>query len=609
MTSVTRWWPGTARAGRGTGRGAERSGPAREARAAREASEPRAGRRSRRVAVLLAAAGLLAGVGLSATAAPARADGASMRFRAADRYYIPTANSAPGGDHRFQFEFVATSGQGDNVPVHDVKIAIDVSALAGKVTVGDLGYGCTAGGTDGLVVTCDRGDVNGLDSLTLPLTITPLASAPIGFAADITLTATASDAPSATRVMHAVIGLPHLVTQKLPQVKDLPPGGVASFTPIFGNTGEVTTTHGFQVLFDGSSSLELGGPRYSNCHYSADRSGAFWCQFDQDIAPGTAYTLDRQLSYITTERSMISTVSYLMFPTDTQDSVDLLDPVAGPGYPLTGTGPVLGLTPSTTDGLTEPTGGFGILSDEEADFQAVGGAIKGKPGDVVMLPLGVRNAGPGGFDFIGENPGGGFDVTMPKGVTVLSVFEPDPDGESQEWMCSPGKNAPVYHCKILIPLEVGAVWQFRFQIRIDRAVRGAVGQVKVVPPTKYSIHDTHPADDVAPITVDVAGGTGGATSGGSAGSTAGSTAGSASGSASAGASGGAASASGGIATGGGPASGGTSAGTASGGTQPSGGRLAATGAGGTTLLAGLGAAALLAGGAATAIVAARRRRA
>jgi hypothetical protein len=562
-----------------------------------------------------AAAGLLAGTALLAGAGPARAARADLTFtfRAADRYYIPTAHSAPDGDSRFQFAFVAADHDGPNGgsgdPAHDVKVAIDVSALAGKATVGHLGYGCTAGGAGGLVVTCDRGTLYGIDTVVEPFTLTPLAGTPAGFAADIVLTVTASDAPTATHVMQAVVGRPHLVTQAYPQRNGLLPGSEVAFTPSFGNTGETTTTGGFQVLFSSSGPMALDGPRYSNCHYPADGGwAAFWCGFDQEIAPGTAYAPSRPLSFRTTDTLMQGSVSYLMFPRDTQLTVDLLDPVPGPGYPVTGTGPALGLTPVGLAGLSRNTGGLGVASTQHADFQAVGAVVKGRPGDVVMVPLGVHNAGPGGYDRFGGSPGGGFDVTMPAGLTVLSVYSSDDDGEDVEWLCTPRRNAVVYHCDLRNPLVLGDTYVDRFQVRIDRAVAGAKGQVRVVQPTTVPTRDENRANDVAPITVQV---TGAAASGGASSGTASSGGSASGGTASGGTSGSGGAASGGTSgSSGGTASGGTpgdasSGGTSSGGDSPGGG-LAATGAAGAPMAAGLAATALLAG--AGVVVAVRRRR-
>lgn len=563
---------------------------------------------------MAAAAGLLAGTALLAGAGPARAarPDLTFTFRAADRYYIPTAHSAPDGDSRFQFAFVAADHDGPNGgsgdPAHDVKVAIDVSAFAGKATVGHLGYGCTAGGAGGLVVTCDRGTLYGIDTVVEPFTLTPLAGTPAGFTADIVLTVTASDAPPATHVMHAVVGRTHLMTQEYPRHDGLPPGSAVAFTPSFGNTGEVATTGGFQVLFTTTGPMRLDGPRYSNCHYAGGDLAMFWCGFDQEIAPGTAYAPAAPLSFRTTGSLMQGYVSYLMFPRGTQTAVDLLDPPAGPGYPETGSGPELRLTPVSTTGLTRASGTIEVGSTQHADFQAIGGTVTGRPGQVVLVPLGVHNAGPGGYEEINGNPGGGFDVTMPKGLTVLSVFSADEDGEEHEWMCAPGRNAPSYHCDLRRPLGAGEDFVFRFQIRIDRAVAGAKGQVRVVQPATVPSRDENPANDVAPITVRVTGApaSGGTSSGTTSGTSSGtgSSGGSASGGAASGGTSGTSGSSGGTASGGtsGDAS---SGGTSSGGDSPGGG-LAATGAAGAPMAAGLAAIALLAG--AGVVVAARRRR-
>lgn len=551
----------------------------------------------RRVRAQAATVGLLAAAAMlpAAPGAHAEPQPAGITIHAAGHYYIPTAHSAYDGDSRFQFEYVAFGpGPGGERPeAHNVKVTVDVSAFAGKVRLTDLGYHCTASGAGGLVVTCDRGTVYGLDTVVAPLVIKPLDGATAGFAGDVKLTVTASDAPTATQDVHAVIGRTHLVTQTYEPRKDLAPGSTVSVRPVIGNSGEVASSGGVQVLFLGGD-MDLAGPRYSNCHYSARRSSSFWCEFDQEFTPGTAYTPAAPFSFTLHQSVMEGYVSYLMFPKDTQETLELLYPPSRPNdYPLTGDGPPLTLTAAPLTGLTQNTGQLALTTTQNADLQAVGGTITGKPGDKTEMKLGVRNVGPGTVPYH-QSGHGGFDVTIPAGVTVTSVFGMDPPEDPSGWYCSPGKAARAYHCDLRSDLPAGAFTFFRFEVRIDHAVPGAAGKVVVDQPTAPANHDPDPSNDVAPLLVKVTGGgtptatptpshstagTSGSTSAGASGSTSGS--------------------------GGTAGSAGTAGGATSGGT---GGVLAHTGATGMWALAGLTAAVLAAGAAALAGTRLRRRR-
>ncbi|MBY8880252.1 hypothetical protein [Actinacidiphila acidipaludis] len=480
---------------------------------------------------------------------------------------------------------IGTTGDLTSGPRH---LVVDASALAGRVVMTDLDTqdGCTA---QELVVTCDLApNVKRLS----PFHLLAADGAQAQSEADISVTASSAGAADATAHVRTVIGTPSLLTAVLPERTAVPPGTALPFSPVIANTGDASPRQGFTLHFHTSDTtttpadaqaFAVAGERPSNCHYPPAPRNDFWCSFPDEIAPGQVWTIGRPLSYRTRAPLMDGFITYDIRPAGSIPPSQDFDPAA---Y-VTGDGPALTLhrVADQKTGLT--SGWFHVVAEQHADYQAIGGTLHGKKGDVVRLNLGVRNAGPGSLTQSGAD--GAFVVTLPAGVSLLKTerVAPLPPGTSP----GPGplcelRTPGVYRCAMREPLVLHGQFVLRFSLRIDRlvpaATQGAAGSVRVVPSTEAPTHDTNLANDVASLTVARPGS---ATTGGG------------------GSSGG--SASGGTTSGSGGGSGASGGGSSSTGGLTPDGSLAATGAGATLPVAGAAVILLLTG---TGTLLARRRR-
>jgi hypothetical protein len=544
------------------------------------------------LALACTALGVVVGVG---GASPAHAAGSSLELDVTPTLYVE-AQAADGAFTSTLNIGIVMAGDTNDAPRH---LVVDASGLAGKVIMTDLDtqHGCTA---QELVVTCD---VDPTVTRLSPFHLLAADNADAQFEADVPVTASAPAAYGATAHVRAVIGTPGLLTAVLPERTAVPPGTVLPFSPVIGNTGDASPRHGFTVHFHTSDpagipsseqAFAVAGERPGNCHYAPAPRNDFWCAFPDEIAPGEVWTTDRPLAYQTRAPLMDGSITYDMRPAGSvQPSQD-----ADPADYVTGDGPPLTLRHIAAQETGLPAGWLHVVADQHADYQAIGGTLHGRKGDVVRLDLGVRNAGPGSLTQVGAD--GAFDVTLPAGVSLVTTerVTPMPPGTSP----GPGplcvrRSSGVYRCAMSEPLTVNGQFVLRFSLRIDRLVpataKGAAGTVRVVPSAEAPTHDMNLANDVAPITVARPGSAATGGSGTSGGSWAG---GSTSGGSTSGTSGSAAS------------TGGSAGGSSSTGGLVPDGSLASTGAGPTLPAAGAAAVLLLAGTGGV-VVAARRRRA
>lgn len=531
-----------------------------------------------------------------AGAAPAHAAGASMTLDVTPTLYVEAQAATGAFQSSLDIAIGVTGGTADGPR----RLTVDASALAGQVIMTDLDSrnGCSA---DGLTVTCD---VDPAIPRLSPFHLLAGAGAQAQSEADLTVSVSAAGAAPATAHVTAVIGTPGLLTAVLPERTGAPPGTVLPFSPVIGNVGDASPRHGFVLDFRTSDpsgapaderSFAVDGERPGNCHYALQPRNDFWCSFPDEIAPGEVWTIDRPLAYRTLAPLMDGYVTYGILPAGSVRPSQELDPA---GY-TTGDGPALTLrrVPYQETGLG--AGWLHVVADQHADYRAVGGTLRGKPGQVVTLDMGVRNAGPGSVTRVSVD--GGFDVRLPAGISLVRTARVTPlppgTGPGPDPLCV-RQPSGVHRCAIREPLTLHGQFLLRFSLRVDRLVAHAAGQVVVVPSVEMPTHDPDVANDTAAITV--AGPGSGSTGGGSGGSASGGTG--SGGTGSGGSHGGAASGStSGSASG---ATSGAASGSASGGLTPD-GSLAATGSGAVPAVAGATAALLLVGAATVAVV--RRR--
>ncbi|WP_146166991.1 hypothetical protein [Streptosporangium nondiastaticum] len=137
-----------------------------------------------------------------------------------------------------------------------------------------------------------------------------------------------------------------------------------------------------------------------------------------------------------------------------------------------------------------------------ADYQAVAHPVVGRVGDTVEVELGVRNGGPGPA---GGRPGHGagtYEVTPPPGTAIVATPH---SGARQPCVAAVGPDAAPgsYICSIAENFSAGERDTLSFRVRIDEKVDGAEGLVRVLDRDGEESPDPDPANDTAPIRVEV----------------------------------------------------------------------------------------------------------
>lgn len=439
---------------------------------------------------LLTAALLTAAQGAAAHAAV----DPTLLIQAPDAYYLRM--DAPGDGDLFTMALNLAYVENEEPLAEDVTLTIDATSLAGKATLHNVGGACDR---KGLVVTCSYSSIDGLTSVQ-PFDIKAAAGAKAGDTGTLAYTATASNAPTVTAKTKVTVGSPKLLTHRHAPIDESPPGATVQLTPRVANTGNLPAD-GVGIALYGQSGLSFAA-RHSNCHYRPDNATAY-CEFPQEVAPDTAYALAEAVDIHTATDLMYGYASYYWWPLSGQRP-DGLDPKE---FTTTGEGPALGLTPVAVDSGFDQSGGMlDITTTQHADYQAVTGTVEGKVGRTVSVTLGVKNAGPGRMDLTGrESHGTGtYVVTPPEGTTVVAIPFP---GEEDDWACSRKDTTPVtYVCDIDETMDAGQVDSLVFRVRIDKAVQGAEGTIKVVPRADYPTRDEDPGNNTAAIPVVITGG-------------------------------------------------------------------------------------------------------
>ncbi|MER6677460.1 hypothetical protein [Streptomyces sp. NPDC000983] len=309
------------------------------------------------------------------------------------------------------------------------------------------------------------------------------------------------------------------------------------------------------------------------------------CSYDQVVEPGVVYTPEKPLRVTALDRALY-------------DEVGVRVQRGTFGADENGDTPVQGTAPAV-DLVEAPAGGEGaarylfasVTTDNTADYQVTGAALKGSVGDTVTMKAKFTNAGPAWVRYREGDRSANVRIKIPAGMSVVKhAYYCHADGDT-------------YSCGIR-PFNEGGGETYTFELKIDKRVPDAKGYVALS--TEPRPFDPEKSNDKADITLEVTGGdttgsTGGSGGSGTSGGTGGSSAGSTGGS-----SGSAGGSTGGSTGSTGSTGSGTSGSVGGNGSTTSGGNLAATGSSALPL-AGVAAAAVVAGAGAVVIV--RRRRA
>ncbi|MFF1293471.1 MULTISPECIES: LPXTG cell wall anchor domain-containing protein [unclassified Streptomyces] len=386
---------------------------------------------------------------------------------------------------------------------------------------------------------------------------------------------------------------PELVLGEIAPVTGLKPGSAFDVPVSFTNTGtealgkvwlSYSLTQGLShtELPSNCARYEVGSFDEAPSHSSAV------CEFDQTVEPGIVYAPEKSMQFKALGKAYTDELRAVV-------SVD--DPAPTEGVdegPVPGTGPAVKLVEQPDATPAAPGSGehdgwdaadVPVNAVNTADFQVSGAELKGKVGETLAFEVKFTNAGPA---WVRRESGTGATkviVKMPAGTTVTKAHgfcdkiaaRTYECGTSQAWV------------------DPGDGQTYTFKLRIDKAVAGAEGSVKLAgEPRPF---DENTANDTAAIVLDVAGSGGGSTGGG----------GTANGGGSTGGGGSTATPSSDPTDGGGATS--STGGSTTGGSSTLDGDLASTGSSSTLPLAGAAAAAVAVGTGAVLVVRRRKARA
>lgn len=439
--------------------------------------------------VRLAAAGaVLVGALTPGAAGAQQADGDGMTVDAPAAYYTQVTDPT-----RVELPVTVDAGRGSSV--RGVTLTVDASEVRGKVRLYAKRI-CAEGA--GYVFTCRLTSSVQRYRLYDLVVLGAHKTAEPGARGTVRLSATGPDGQRAEAETVMTAGTPELWGKDL-SVEDAPAGRPVEIWGAVLNRGPVAAS-GFGVTVAGSRMrLER---RYGNCRYAETNRTLAYCFFDARVEPGEAYAFDAPFVVEGEDEVTKSAVDMRIFAPG-QDAGPYFDEAE---YTVPGTGPEIGLKPTEPKGFTRFSGHISIDTDQRVDVRAVAGELRGRPGDIVRLKVGLRNAGPGRVDARYLR----YEIVVPEGVTLIPPEKPSPDPEADEapyWICGPWERGGKRYLCGSKSLGPGAFGTQVLRFRIDRRPTGT-GYVKAVLKGGYAGRDSDSGNNVAEITVKSAGGAG-----------------------------------------------------------------------------------------------------
>lgn len=406
-----------------------------------------------------------------------------LRFEAPETFVMYNADEGAKAENG-AFVLPVAVVPGNTGPARNIKVVVDASGLAGVARVSKgSGNNCTGGGW---VWTCEYGTLDNDGESMPPFSLHGVDGTEPGDSGTVTYTASADNTASATGTTRMIVGGPTLYgPEKLGKMTGVEPGKPASLTPRFSNPSRFSTQRGIALRITAQGGLVLTA-RPRNCSYNPTFTDA-WCAFPAKAAPRTVYSTSSPFTFTAVPGELTGTLEY-SWSSDPRRPAELT--VRGTGAPLT-------LTRTPEGGIHDGTGTVTVVETTvQADYAADTGTVRGRVGDTVSVPLGVRGLGPGRP----AEERGRFEVVPPEGTTVTSIpytFE-DTDGK---WACArPKKPGGAFVCDldsdVLWPGDDGTT-SVVFRFRIDRQVPGAHGTIRT-----YNPYDRTPGNDTARIPLE-----------------------------------------------------------------------------------------------------------
>ncbi|MFJ9106890.1 peptidase [Streptomyces sp. NPDC102283] len=493
----------------------------------------------RRAAVSLAAGGLLAAASLAGAAAPAAAADRPVFALGgpAETGLSPYPESGEPRHSTVGITIDNPSQDEDGGYGGDFTLTFDLIGIDG---VAEVAFDGESGSADcqvtGAKAVCEDWGVWPGNQPAADLLVTAAEGSRAGATGTIRVTGEAQGATFTPFTTRLTVGGTDLVMEELPFDQELDPGDEQQAPITFSNRG---TRDADGVLLTLMYTRGLDIPqRYANCEYTVDDPddpdvpGIGWttalCSVEGAFEAGGTYTLATPLTIEATTRAYYDTFVYRIHEDGAAQRT-----AQRAGAPFArGAGPVLKAVPAkaSQQGVTARGGDLNPQDNQQeadfrtrntADFAAYGDEASGAAGTTVKADIGFRNEGPAWIGHLrsGE-PVATLDFTVPQGASVTA--KPDrcravtAGGKYREDQKSP---APRYVCDTSMTVWDGADLGLPFELRIDRALIGASGEVTV-----RSTWPQNPALPFDPKTANntallVLNGEGGGTTGGSGGST------------------------------------------------------------------------------------------
>ncbi|MFF5200926.1 LPXTG cell wall anchor domain-containing protein [Micromonospora parva] len=415
----------------------------------------------------------------------------------------------------------------ESTVLNEVSVRYDYSSLAGKITLaGESGNDCAADG-DGVLLCREQVPVT-IDELFGgffgEVVIAPTDKATNGDTGELKISLKAAGKDIASYTSRVRVGEGVDLQGGPDTTVTAAPGGKFQAPVTVFNVG-TTEVDGVVAMFDTDYGIRTK-ERFDNCLYAEDF--LFACIFDEKIpaSAGATATFNYELATDTYAPGRENSYAWFMTPADFEDLLAIRDE-AGAEKARRGNGKTLSLKAVSaaraaravqTD--TEPNNNFSglavdVTGKNGADLEAVGATLNGKKGAELTAALGFRNNGPATLDYLRSEANVTYvDVTVPTGTTAIAVpMECAPrTGNDVEWPEAGSPGAGEYRCYPGPFAPAGETLTGEFTFRIDKVIANATGTVKVNVPCECEggfYDDLKPANDVAKILVNAAGGTGG----------------------------------------------------------------------------------------------------
>ncbi|MGX6606143.1 hypothetical protein ACWKSP_29060 [Micromonosporaceae bacterium Da 78-11] len=440
-------------------------------------------------------------------------------------------------DSSFGASAIAIGSAGKSVPVWyratatgDAALPPTVRAIittpanqAVQVHLGEPSPGCWEASFG---ITCERTPDDHVDVAgDLRLQLTPAPGAAVGDHAQVTIEVSAPRVPTSLRTYDVTVTGSGADLQVSSALKTVAPGGMAMTRPTIRNTGDRTAK---TVLFAMSNGSYSTFPvHYRNCRYRTDDYGyerAVCLLEDVRLAPGESLTPSSRTPLALRVKTNVpgqlrinrmdaagkpyqTFLSYDVASLDTQPTDERLS------WPL-GNGPELKWNRSTASATTSSRSAVADLSDDwgqllvtvspnnPSDLSSSGVTLSGRVGDLITVPVGIRNYGPAAISATPEAKGGdasdpynaGLRFTPPPNTEVVDVTLP-PGHLYQDWYEETTTAGKTY---LVLPFSLPETedYQAKFTLRITKA---GTGTGKVV--GQGGVADPNPANNISPVTV------------------------------------------------------------------------------------------------------------